>query len=232
MPATTFNGFPKACLEFFEALEQHNDREWFKDHRAAFESAVLAPARRYVEAMGERLRRMVPEIHAEPMVDKSIFRLHRDTRFSNDKRPFKTHLGIFLWEGEGRKLDCPGFYLHLEKDGLLIGGGNHCFSKDLLQAYREAVDDDETGPALERILDEAEARFPAGMDDAYKRVPRGYPRDHPRAELLKKKGVTLGEKTPVPTALHTREAIDYVFERFDKMVPLHKWLVEMTTRAS
>ena len=229
MGATSFRGFPRECVELFGRLEANNDREWFKAHRDDFERFVFGPAREYVLAMGERLRRVVPGIHAEPFVDKSIFRLHRDTRFSKDKRPFKTHLGIFLWEGDGKKLDCPGFYLHLERDALMIGGGIHIFSNELLPAYREAVDDDALGPRLTKILAEGKQHFKKGLEDeAYKRVPRGFTPDHPRAELLKKKGVTLGEMTAIPDVLHTDKALDHVFRRFEKLVPLHRWLVEMT----
>jgi hypothetical protein len=79
-----------------------------------------------------------------------------------------------------------------------------------------------------KILAEGHRHFPNSLDsDAYKQVPRGYPKDHPRAELLKRKGLTLGETTPVPKELHTDNALDYVFERFEKIVALHRWLCEM-----
>ena len=226
---TYFNGFPKDCMHFLEDLEQNNDREWFNTHKTMYEKNVLAPARLYVAAMGERLQRVIPGIQAIPMVDKSIFRIHRDTRFSTDKQPFKTHVGIFLWEGEGKKLDASGFYLHIEKDKLLIGGGIHIFSPPLLVRYRECVDNAKRGGRLKTILDKGQQHFGADLDtDTYKRVPRGYPADHPRADLLKKKGVTLGETTAIPPELHTPDALDYIYARFEKIVPLHRWLVEMT----
>jgi uncharacterized protein (TIGR02453 family) len=226
-----FAGFDKEMCRFFGELEENNDREWFAAHREVFDRSVLEPARQYVTAMGERLRKKAPGIVAMPMVDKSIFRLHRDTRFSSDKRPFKTHLGIFLWEGDGSKLDCSGFYLHLEKDRLLIGGGIHIFSKALLAKYRAAVAEEKSGRRLVRILEAAGHHFHQDLDeDVYKRVPRGYPADHPRALLLKKKGMTLGESMPIPDALFTPEALDFVYDRFEKMLPLHKWLLEMIAR--
>ena len=227
-----FPGFSKQTLKFLAALDQHNDREWFKARKSEYEAFVLSPARQYVVAMGARLQQISPGIHAIPMVDKSIFRMHRDTRFSPDKRPFKTHIGIFLWEGDDDKLDCPGFYLHLEKDKLIIGGGIHIFSKPLLAAFRDAVDDEKQGRRLEKILRAGQEYFRSGLDtDTYKRVPRGYPAEHPRADLLKQKGVTLGETGAVPEALHTDGAIDYVYERFEKILPLHRWLCEMKLRA-
>lgn len=224
---TAFEGFPREAVRFLAALEENNDRDWFKAHKREFEEALMAPAKAYVEAMGERLRDIAPRIMAIPRTDKSIFRIHRDTRFSNDKRPYKTHLGIFLWEGFAPKMECPGFYLHMEKDKLLLGGGMHCLTRDQLPIYREAVDDDRGGPALVKVLDVAAAHFPSGGDSYmadYKRVPRGYPKDHPRADLLKKKGITLGETGPVPEALFGPGAIDYVHERFEKMRGLHEWL--------
>jgi uncharacterized protein (TIGR02453 family) len=222
-----FSGFPRETVAFLAALEENNDRDWFKAHKREFEGAVIAPARAYVEAMGESLRDLAPGIMAIPRIDQSIFRFHRDTRFSNDKRPFKTHLGIFLWEGPRAKLENPGFYLHLEKDRLMIGGGMHCFTKDQLPIYREAVDHDRSGAALQEILDAGAAHFPGGgaayIPD-YKRVPPGYPKDHPRAELLKKKGVTFGEEGPIPDALFGPGALDYVLARFETMRDLHGWL--------
>ena len=225
-----FFGFPKQTLKFLAALEANNDREWFKAHREAYEQWVLSPARAYTTAMGERLHETFPEVHAIPMVDKSIFRMHRDTRFSPDKRPFKTHIGIFLWEGDDDKLECPGFYLHLEKDKLMLGGGIHIFSKPLLKCFREAVDDDKLGVQLARIAAKGAKDFGGDRDtDLYKRVPRGYPQDHPRADLLRKKGMSLGETVPVPSALHTEAAVDYVYERFVKIFDLHRLLLEMKT---
>ncbi len=227
---STFNGFPKKGIEFLSSLEQNNNREWFTAHKAEYEELLFQPAQAMVVSLGERLRQIAPDIQAIPKVDKSIFRLYRDTRFSKDKRPYKTHLAMFMWEGDGPKMESPGFYLHLEKDKLLIAGGMHSFTKDQLPVYRAAVDDDTSGKALVNILRAGEKAFPArdnmGIED-YKRVPRGFPQDHPRAELLKKKGVTFAEQGPLPASLFTPRAADYIYKRFEKMAPLHNWLKGM-----
>ncbi len=229
----TFSGFPKQSVEFLAALEKNNDRDWFNARRGEYEEFLLEPARDFVVAMGERLREIAPEIQAIPQVDKSIFRLHRDTRFSKDKRPLKTHLAVFMWEGDGPKMESPGFYLHFEKDKLMLGGGMYCFTKEQLPLYREAVDDAIRGAALKQILEEGAKAFSAhgsmGMVD-YKRVPRGYPQDHPRAELLKKKGVVLGEEGPIPASLFNVRAVNYIYKRFEKMRGLHAWLRAMDPR--
>ncbi|MCP4601319.1 MAG: DUF2461 domain-containing protein [Proteobacteria bacterium] len=231
MPSIKFRGFPKECVQFLSDLEAHNDRQWFKRNKGEYEKFVLDPARSFVLAMGERLSKIAPDIHAEPLVDKSIFRIHRDTRFSKDKRPFKTHLAILFWEGDAKKLESPGFYFHLDKDQLLIGGGLHTFTKDQLVTYRTWVDNEKRGTELEKTLAKSKKSFPANLEmDCYKRVPQGFPKDHPRAELLKQKGVVLGEQGKIPSAIHTGKVIEYIYRRFEKMLPLHKWLLAMTKK--
>ncbi|MCP4677360.1 MAG: DUF2461 domain-containing protein [Deltaproteobacteria bacterium] len=229
--AFSFKGFPRDSVKFLAALDKNNNRDWFKAHKGEYERVLLDPARDFVVAMGERLSGIAPEIQAIPQVDKSIFRLYRDTRFSKDKRPLKTHLAVFMWEGDGAKMESPGFYLHLEKDKLMLAGGMYCFSRDQLPLYRETVNDDTRGPGLVRIIKAGMKTFPnsgdMGMED-YKRVPRGYPKDHPRQQLLKKKGVILAEEGPVPASLFNARAVDYVYKRFEKMQALHEWLKTIT----
>ncbi len=222
-----FKGFDKAGLKFLADLEKNNDRDWFKAHKDEFEAVLLDPARDFVVAMGEKLRDISPEIQAIPRVDKSIFRFHRDTRFSKDKSPFKTHLGIYFWDGAGAKMESPGFYFHLEKDKLMVGGGMYIFTREQLPVYRAAVDDKKSGVALQKILKASARDFPEDPDtgmEHYKRVPRSYPQDHPRAELLKRKGVVLGVETAVPASLFSAKAVGYVFTRFAKMQRMHEWL--------
>jgi uncharacterized protein (TIGR02453 family) len=228
MTTTEFTGFPGECLRFFTQLSRNNNRTWFEAHRQEYEEYVLDPARLFISAMGKRLRAIAPNIVADPRIDKGIFRIHRDTRFSKDKSPYKTHLAIFMWEGEGKKLDCPGFYFQLEPKSLVIGGGIYIFNKNQLAAYRRTVDDDRRGGELVKILETARRHFPVPMQSGmYKKVPRGYPPDHPRAELLKHQGLTVGEETPVPTSVHSARCLDYVYKRFEKMAGLQRWLREM-----
>lgn len=223
---TEFLGFPQATTQFLADLEQNNDRDWFNRNRDRFEQEVMTPARLFIQAMGERLASIAPGIQAIPKTDKSIFRLHRDTRFSADKRPFKTNLGLYFWEGSGPKMDCPGFYFHLEKDLMLVGGGKYIMDPGQMERYRAAVDHDRTGPELEAILQEAGPWYGEPLqDDAFKRVPRGFAQDHPRAGLLKRKGLTLGEQSPIPAWVYTPEVMDQVFDRFARMLPLHLWLL-------
>jgi uncharacterized protein (TIGR02453 family) len=229
---TDFNGFPKKCVKFFKDLGDNNNKSWFKDHKDDYENYVMTPARDFVFEMGKRLEKTAPKIVADPRVDKSIFRIYRDTRFSKDKSPYKTHLGIFLWEGIRPKMDCPGFYFHLEPPNLMLGVGMHCFSKPMLTAYREAVVDPKLGPALVKAIGKVRKKgdYDIGVKH-YKRTPRGFDPDHKNAELLLHNGLTAATMSKIPKALGTPEILDYCLKRFSDMSPIHKWLVVMTESA-
>jgi len=229
---STFNGFPKECVKFYEELKRNNTREWFSERKPDFDNYVTAPARDFVFEMGKRLKEISPAVNADPRLNGSIFRPYRDTRFSKDKTPYKTHLGIFFWEGEGPKMDCPGYYFHLEPPHMMLGAGNHCFSKPLLEAYRDSVVDPKHGAALVKALKTVEKRgdYAIGMKH-YKKTPRGYDSRHPNAELLLYNGLTAAVTMPIPRELYSAELLDLCFARFKDISPVVEWLVEMAARA-
>ena len=94
---TEFNGFSKELVQFFKELEKNNTKQWFDQHRNEYEECVLSPSREFVAAMDSRLRKIAPEVNAIPKVNQSLFRINRDTRFSKDKSPYKTCMGIWFW---------------------------------------------------------------------------------------------------------------------------------------
>jgi uncharacterized protein (TIGR02453 family) len=223
-----FSGFPRQIVPFFRALAAHNDRDWFAAHKQEYEAVVLAPARAFVLAMGERLRRLTPGIKFDPRANGSLFRIYRDTRFSADKSPYKTNLGILFWEGNGPRMDCPGYYFHLEPPTLMVGGGFYVFSRPLLERYRRTVADPEYGPELAAIVKKITARpgYTLGGEH-YKRVPAGYDPDPAAAALLLHDGLYAGLEIPIPAELHSAALVDYCFEKYKPMEPLHRWLVTL-----
>jgi uncharacterized protein (TIGR02453 family) len=226
-PAGDFSGFTKGTLRFFSGLRKNNTREWFESNRSAYETHVLAPAKAFVVAMGERLRAEVPGIIAVPAVNKSIFRLNRDTRFSLDPSPYKTNLGLYFWEGPKPRMECAGFYLHLEPPSLMLGGGFYMFPDHVLARFRRAVVDPKAGRELAAIL--ADIRKRVGFEvggQHYTRVPVGFDPSHPNAELLKHNGLYVGVEGTVPGEFYSSRLVDYCFERYLPVVPLHRWLVK------
>jgi len=147
-----FNGFTKKTITFLRGLEKNNAKEWFDENRDLYDDHLMMPATLYVKEMGEKLKTISPGIVADPRRGKSIFRLNRDVRFGANKKPYKTHLGIYFWDGKGKKLENPGFYFQLDKSKIMFGVGMHIFPREMLNPYRDAVTDPEMGGELKKII--------------------------------------------------------------------------------
>ena len=225
---TGFDGFPRECITFLRGLAGHNTTSWFARHRDDYEEYVLTPARLFVMDMGVLLRTLAPNIIADPRANRSLFRVNRDTRFSPNKTPYKTNLGILFWEGIGPRLECSGFYVHLEPESLFLGAGVYRFPNTFLPSYREAVMHKRKGAALAQVIAEMTVKGPYTIGGVhYKRVPRDFDPNHPNAPLLLHTGLWAGIETPLPEELHSRMLLNYCYERFSDTAPLHRWLTDL-----
>lgn len=228
MNSPLFNGFPPEALKFLGELKTNNNKPWFEAHKTEYQMFVMEPAREFVLALGERLLEISPNVMADPRVNKSIFRINRDTRFSKDKTPYKAHLGLWFPVGEGGgRFEKPGYYFHLEAETLMLGVGIHGFSKPLLKAYREAVVDPFLGPELVKTIADVTGKGYGLGKKTYKRTPQGYDPDHEFAELLMYSGLTSGVETAIPDHLHTPELVDYCFEKYCDLAPIVHWIESM-----
>jgi len=226
-----FKGFPKECLTLYRELSKNNNTSWFQRHKRDFERYVTEPARYFVSDMGERLRFIAPRINADPRVNRSLFRISRDTRFSKDKTPYKTHLGIWFWEGTGPRMESSGYYFHIEPDSLMLGVGIYCFTRPQLDTFRQFVVHKKHGTELARALEKITAvkGYTIGGSH-YKRTPRGFDPNHKNAALLLHNGLHAGAETGIPYEFFSEELLDWCFERYSHMSPLHNWLVKLTEK--
>ncbi len=226
-----FDGFPRDAITFFEEIAIFNAKEWFEENRTRFQESVQQPAQAFVEALGERLQTLSPGIQYGTSLNGagSIMRIYRDVRFSKDKTPYKTNLGISWWEGPGKKMEEPGYFFNLDGSGAWFAGGMYIFPKETLAIYRKTVDYPKRGTALTAALTVAET---AGLridgSGEYSRVPTGYDKDHPRGDLLKKKGI-VAVSPGIPLDVITSPAlVDLCVEYAKAILPLHQWLVGMS----
>jgi uncharacterized protein (TIGR02453 family) len=221
-----FNGFPLEALDFLADLSLNNTRPFFEAHRGQFERFCLAPSRAFVTALGERLRDDLPAIVADPRTGRSIFRMHRDTRLSKNKDPFKNHLGFYLWEGENKNTS-PGIYVHIEVDKVIVGSGTYIFDRDALARYRQACADPVVGAALQRALEPVRAAGMAIHGSKFKRLPVGIDASHPNAALLLHEGLwmTAFEAEP-PAELEDATFVDFVYDRVAPSFGVHRWLAQ------
>jgi uncharacterized protein (TIGR02453 family) len=227
MSSPPFQGFQQESTQFFIDLSANNNKTWFTDHKPDFEKFVMNPARDFVVAMGEKLKAIAPQVNADPRVNKSIFRIYRDVRFSKDKTPYKTNLGLWFWVGEGAKFENPGYYFHMDAHNLMLGVGLYTFAKPILKAYREAVVDSSLGPDLaQAVVEVAQKGYDFGQK-TYKRVPRGFDPEHKNAELLLYSGLTAGKEFGLPAELYSVHLLDFCLEHYQNMAPVANWLQTM-----
>jgi len=224
--STAFAGFPREGLEFLEGLATDNTREYFDAHRATYQSQLLQPAKDFVVALGEELRaRVSAGLRAEPRINGSILRINRDTRFSTDKRPYKDHVDFWFWEGDAPSRERPGLFVRLRPATVTLGAGMHSFEPTALAAYRAAVADEAAGRTLEEALAAATALRGATVGGlAYKRVPRGFATDHPRAELLRHGALYVSGEWKLPRAVSGPAFVGWAAERLERLAPVERWL--------
>jgi uncharacterized protein (TIGR02453 family) len=204
---TPFLGWPPEALDFLRDLEANNDRDWFKANRARYDEYVIGPARALAEDLADLGR-------------PHLFRPWNDTRFRPGP-PIKEHVGLAVgYEGAG------GYYVELSLDGLLVAAGLHMPAPDQLDRMRQAIDAPRTVAALTRAIRRAgDAGLELGEPDLV-RAPRGYPADHPRLDLLRRKRLTVARRHALGAWLHGPEAGRRIREGLDAAGPLVRWLRE------
>ena len=213
---------------FLRELKENNNREWFHEHRDRAEELLLAPARQLVYDVGELLRAKRPNIIADPRTDRSIYRLNRDTRFSRDKTPYKTHLALWWWEGFEGRLECPGFYLHFSPDSLGWSVGCYRFSEQGLLNWRKVMQDRKKAASFIRLINGVQKAGLEFNQPELKRMPVGFSLDHPASRWLRHKGLyTWNEEFPHPSPIFSDSAAEYIFSRFEPMLKFHGRLLEI-----
>lgn len=220
--------FSAETLRFFRGLSRRNERAWFEAHRTAYEEHVRGPMRDLVEEMDVRLAHFAPEIVGDPK--RSIFRIHRDIRFSRDKSPYKTHVAAWFYHrdasrkvGQDSEGGSAGFYVQIAPGDSFTGGGIWMPPRTALARIREAIAENPRGFA--RVAEHARLRRLGGLsrEDELKRTPRGYDPDHPAASWLRLQSFTVGRSLTDVQAVGAR--LPALLERdFLLMLPLVRWL--------
>lgn len=225
---TEFNGYPAGAFSFFSGLlESEMDREWFEAHKDDYYDNIHKPSQDFILVLGNRLKEVLPEIEFDDQ--RSLMRIYRDIRFSKDKTPYKDYQGFTIWEGaRSRPKENPGFHFGLTVDGLgLKVGAPFGFDKALLTGFRDGVVDDKKGQVLADALDGLQSDGYAIEGEKGKRVPNGYDKSHPRADLLLYRSLHVDvPRFDVKTA-QSAGLVDAVIAHIQKTIPLHRWLVSV-----
>ncbi|MEW8323270.1 MAG: TIGR02453 family protein [gamma proteobacterium symbiont of Stewartia floridana] len=218
-----FSGFPKQTLPFLKKLGRNNQREWFNEHKQEYETYVREPAFAFIEEMAPKLKALSDHFHAiAKKSGGSLMRVYRDTRFSKDKTPYKTNIGIQFRHQLGKDVHAPGFYLHIENGGCFIGAGIwHPESKTLGKIRNFIADNPASWSALKEQSDFSNQFELAG--DSLKRAPKGFAPDHPLIEDLKRKDF-IALKSFDCSQINRVDFADFVMDGFQSTDQLMRYL--------
>ena len=225
---TRFEGFADRDGRFFQALAKNQRREWFALHRAEYDHGWHAPMTALLAEVRERIE---PLFAHEPLAKPKVFRIHRDVRFSKDKSPYKTHIGGYIAiDGAGHGPSAPAaLYVHVGARERFVVAGQYMMDGGQLARFRKAVVDERQGDVLAGLLRGlTRAGFGLGSHDTLQRVPRGFDADHPRADLLKRKGLIVTFPAPPPALLVSRTLVGWLVTHTKRAVPLVEWLAAVT----
>ncbi|MCO5225946.1 MAG: DUF2461 domain-containing protein [Thermomicrobiales bacterium] len=211
---TAFQGLPPGLFSFFAELERDNSREFWQANKDRWERDVHLPMQTLIDALAAEFGPL------------RLFRPNRDTRFSTDKSPYKLRTAATTIS-KSRAVGGVGYYLEASAMGMIAGYGAMMMDADQLRRFREAIDNDVSGSAFDRLCElQASQSLPisSGFQELLKTAPRGYSVDHPRIEYLRWKGAVIVQEWALADWMHTPEALDAVRGVWRGAEPLKNWL--------
>jgi uncharacterized protein (TIGR02453 family) len=221
MTKTAFPGFSPDAVKFLRALKRNNRRDWFQPRKEKYESVIKAPMLEFVACLNEEFARFAPAYVTPP--EKAVYRIYRDTRFSPDKTPYKTHIAAIFPRNSAVKREGAVFYLHFTEKDLLAFGGVWGPDRDELMAYRTLLRDNHQ--EFEAILKDKSLRKLVGglQGEQLSRMPKGFPVNHPAEGLLRQKQWYL-ESTLSIGLLTAPRVVPELAKRFAVMAPMVEFL--------
>jgi uncharacterized protein (TIGR02453 family) len=218
---TFFPGFSPDALSFLRALKRNNRREWFQPRKEKYEALIKAPMCELIECLNQEMARFAPQYITS--AQKAVYRIYRDTRFSKDKTPYKTHVAGIFPRSNAVKREGAVFYFHFSEKELLVFGGVWNPERDELLAYRSHIQ--ESHEELTEILAAPKLRriFGALQGEQLSRMPKGIPVDHPAEGLLRQRQWYLEHKMEAKLICSPRLPRELA-RRFELMVPFLEFM--------
>jgi len=216
-----FRGFSPEAISFLRALKRNNRREWFQPRKEKYEKLIKVPMLEFVGCLNEEFARFAPAYVTSP--EKAVYRIYRDTRFSPDKTPYKTHIAAIFPRNSAVRREGAVFYLHFTEKEVLAFGGVWGPDRDELMAYRTLLRDNHE--EFESLLSNKSLRKMVGKleGEQLSRMPKGFPVDHPAESLLRRKQWYL-ESTLDIGLLTTPRVVPELAKRFAVMAPMVEFL--------
>ena len=217
--------FTQQTFDFLSALAANNRREWFEEHKQDYEATVRLPALNFISDMADALAMISPHFRAVPKkVGGSLMRVQRDIRFGKDKRPYKTNIGIQFRHEIGKDVHAPGYYVHIEPNDCFVGTGVWRPDASALGKIRDALVEKSDAWLAARDDKSFNQQFSLA-GDTLSNPPRGYAKDHPLIQDLKRKDFIA--LTPLnDAAVRSKNFYPKVVERFSEATPYMRFLCQ------
>ncbi len=229
----TFVGFDRDAMGFLHELAIEMNKDWFEANKARYQRVWVEPMTALLEHVAGKLAKAYAPVK---LGAPKLFRIYRDTRFSKDKSPYKTHVAGQLPLSRQKSVmaakqpidgGCSALYIHLGVDEEYLGVGTYFFDPAELPRWRKLVAADKTGKPLAQLVGKLRrAGYRVGGHEDYKKVPKPYAEDHPRGEFLRMRGLTGGLPEIPRGMLHRAELADWLVGQLRPTVPLVRWLYQ------
>lgn len=223
MAKSSFPGFHPQTIQFLDELASHNNRDWFQNHKPRYESEVLEPALKFIEAMQAPLATISKHFVAVPKrTGGSLMRIYRDTRFSKDKTPYKTNVGIHFRHEKGKDVHAPGYYVHISPEECFVGAGIWHPDSKALAKIRKTIHKDQAG-WKRAAMGKPFLRTFKMLGDSLKRPPKGFAAEHPLIDELKRKDFIACADLDFDD-LFDKRVVRTITTRMKKTLPMMKFL--------
>lgn len=204
MPIERYAKFRPETVAFLTELKNNNNRDWFNENKSRYEEQVLDVALRFIQSMQDPLAEFAPRFTAIPKrMGGSLMRVYRDTRFSKNKTPYKTNIGIQFRHEQARDVHAPGYYVHIDPDQVFLGAGMWRPASEALRGIRERIAD--KPEEWERVRDDKtfKRHFKLG-GESLTRPPRGFDKEHPQIVDIRRKDFIAVKNMTLEDALNPR----------------------------
>ena len=222
-----FSGFYKEGLLLLGEFRENNTKEYFEANRDRYNRYILEPNRAFVEEMGEHLMVLFDNIHAEPKVNRSLFKIFRDSRFHLSE-PIKSKIGIIFWAGSGHRMQSSSFYLHYDPSSIFWAVGIRNFKPPLLKVYREYIQNLRVREDLHRILDKLKTKGYSIPEPHFKRYPKDMNEDDEFSYLYLYKAIYSFKESKITKNFFDESIVSQSFKYYQDMLPLFKWVYQFT----
>lgn len=229
--SSNFSGFSRKTIQFYQQLAKNNRKDWFEEHRQTYEQEVIAPAKDFILTLGPKLQKLSKNVQFDPDPNGrgSFKKIHTDQRFIKDRDPFKTWMDIMFWEGPIKaKKDNSAFYVRITPKTLVFAVGIKAFTPKVLKNYRQHILNSKRAAALEKAVTALQSAGDYTLGGLhYKKPPRDIPvdEDYKYCEYLQYNALFAFTESKLPEDVFRPQLVDLSLHHFEKLAPLHHWLV-------